>query len=343
MKILFAGTLLMCLLTGPGVSGREPIAGKEPQMAAAPDGTVALAYGSDTKIYVAVSKDRGQTFSAPVLVAEPKVLQLNRHRGPRVAVAGNALVVNAVADGDLMSWRSVDGGKTWSKGVRVDSVPTAAREGLHTLASDGHGNLFAAWLDLRKAGTQLYGAWSRDGGATWQRDQLLYASPDGTICTCCAPATVFDERGGVDLMFRNAVGGSRDLWAMHSSDRETFGKPEKLGTGTWKINACPMDGGGIAREAAKTITAWRREEDIFVDEPGKPEQNLGPGKDVAIAASKDRFYAVWVTGGELEASNGGRPEAIAKDAAFPSVIALPDGGFLAAWESAGTIGLRRLP
>ena len=317
--------------------------GREPQLAAG-EGLVAMAYGSDINIYVATSKDQGKTFAAPVLVAAPKVLQLTRHRGPRIAVAGNALIVNAVADGDLMSWRSVDGGKTWSKGVRVDSVPTAAREGLHTLTSDGQGNLFAAWLDLRKAGTQLYGAWSRDGGVTWQKDAMIYESPDGAICTCCAPSAVFDEKGGVDLMFRNAVGGSRDLWVMHSHDRETFGKPEKLGAGTWKINACPMDGGGIARDGAKTITAWRREEDIYVDEPGKPEQKLGAGKDVAIAAAKDRVCALWVNAGGLESWNGtGNPEVIAKDAAVPAVVALPGGGFLAAWEANGSIGVRRLP
>lgn len=319
------------------------MAGKEPQLAAGP-GMVALAYGSETRIYVVTSKDQGQSFSAPVLVAEAKVLQLTRHRGPRVAIAGNALVVNAVADGDLMSWRSVDAGKTWSKGVRVDSVATAAREGLHTLASDGQGNLFAAWLDLRKAGTQLYGAWSRDGGVTWQKDALLYESPDGTICTCCAPSAVFDEKGGVDLMFRNALGGSRDLWVMHSHDRETFGKPVKLGAGTWKINACPMDGGGIARDGAKTITAWRREEDIYVDEPGKPELKVGTGKDVAIAAGQGRVYTLWVTSNGLETWNGsGKREVIAKEAAFPSVVALPGGGFLAAWEAGGSIGMKRLP
>jgi hypothetical protein len=319
------------------------ISGREPQLAAAPDIT-ALAYGSENRIYVATSKDRGRTFGAPVLVAEPKVLQLTRHRGPRIGVAGKALVVNAVADGDLMSWRSVDGGKTWSKGVRIDSVPAAAREGLHTLASDGQGNLFAAWLDLRKGGTQLYGAWSRDGGATWLPDTPIYESPDGAICTCCAPSAVFDERGGVDLMFRNAVGGSRDLWVMHSNDGHGFGAPRKLGMGTWKINACPMDGGGIAREGGKTITAWRREEDIYVDEPGSPEMKVGSGKDVAIAGARDRVYALWIAGGALQAwSNSGHTEVLAKEAAFPSLVALPGGGFLAAWEAGGSIQTRLLP
>jgi hypothetical protein len=105
-----------------------------------------------------------------------------------------------------------------------------------------------------------------------------------------------------------------------------------------------MDGGGIARDGAKTITAWRREGDIFVDEPGKTEQKLGTGKDVAIAARGNRVYALWVGANGLEAwSESGKTETIAKQAAFPSVVALPSGGFLAAWEAGGTVAWRRLP
>jgi hypothetical protein len=105
-----------------------------------------------------------------------------------------------------------------------------------------------------------------------------------------------------------------------------------------------MDGGGIARDGAKTITAWRREEDIYVDEPGKAEQKIGTGKDVAIAAGRDRVWALWVSKDGLEAWSGsGQPLSLAKAAAFPSVIALPEGGFLAAWEAGGSIALKRLP
>ncbi len=105
-----------------------------------------------------------------------------------------------------------------------------------------------------------------------------------------------------------------------------------------------MDGGGIVRDGAKTVTAWRREEDIYVDEPGKAEQKVGTGKDVAIAARGDRVYALWVSGADgFEAWNeSGMPETIAKAAAFPSVVALPGGGFLAAWEAGGTVRVEAL-
>src|SRR5580704_3475678 len=157
---------------------------REPQMAASQK-LVAMAFGAGSAVYVATSTDSGETFSKPVKVAEAAVLPLNRHRGPRIAIVGDAIVVTAVADGELLAWRSADSGKTWSKGVRVSDVPAAAREGLHTLASDGHGILFAAWLDLRREGTRLYGSWSADAGATWSKNVLVYESPDGAICQCC--------------------------------------------------------------------------------------------------------------------------------------------------------------
>jgi hypothetical protein len=330
---------------------------REPQLAASPK-LVAMAFGSGSAVYVATSTDRGETFSKPVKVAESPVLPLSRHRGPRIAISGDAIVVTAVmgqteaksehshglpSDGDLFAWRSVDSGKTWSKAVRVNDVPAAAREGLHTLASDGHATLFAAWLDLRREGTRLYGAWSNDSGATWSKNVLVYESPDGTICQCCHPSAAFDNSGGLDVMWRNCLGGSRDFYLLHAGASRQFGNPQKLGNGTWKINACPMDGGGIAHEGARAVTAWRREEELFLDEPGQQEQKLGEGKDVTLAASHDRVAAVWVKDSQLHAWIDGKAEVLAPQAAFPNLVALPGGGFLAAWEENGAIETRRLP
>ena len=194
-----------------------------PQLAASSK-LVALAFGAGNSVYVATSKDEGSSFSTPVKVAEAGVLPLSRHRGPRVAVMGRTIVVTAVkgdtlatgphahglaSDGNLIAWRSTDGGASWSKGVRINDVADAAREGLHTLASDGKGTLFAAWLDLRGDGTQLYGAFSHDAGTTWSKNQMLYKSPSGTICQCCHPSASFAKDGTLDVMWRNCLDGAR--------------------------------------------------------------------------------------------------------------------------------------
>src|ERR1041385_3244473 len=106
----------------PGIPNRQP------QLAAG-YGMVALTFAAGPSIYFAASKDGGASFSAPQRVAEVKILATGRHRGPRVAILKDAIVITAVAgektggepshglpaDGDLIAWRSLDRGKTWSR------------------------------------------------------------------------------------------------------------------------------------------------------------------------------------------------------------------------------------
>ena len=132
----------------------------------------------------------------------------------------------------------------------INDAPGAPTEGLHSLAADAKGDLFAAWLDKRGGhGTKLYGARSTDGGVTWSKNVMIYDSPEGTICECCHPSVAIDAAGQILVMWRNWLGGSRDMYLTRSRDGVAFSKPEKLGTGTWPLNACPMDGGGIGNFA----------------------------------------------------------------------------------------------
>ncbi|HUO10688.1 MAG TPA: sialidase family protein [Phycisphaerae bacterium] len=333
------------------------VAYREPQLAASRN-LVALAFGSGNSIFVSTSKDSGQKFSPPVKVYEGGILPLSRHRGPRVVISRGTIIVTAVvgrtaeqglhahgmaSDGDLIAWRSTDGGKTWRGGVRINDVPAAAREGLHTLAADGHGKLFSAWLDLRAKGTRLYGAHSNDSGATWSPNILIYASPDGTICQCCHPSAAFAQTGELAVMWRNCLGGSRDLYLAESKDGQHFGTPQKLGHGTWMINACPMDGGGLAFDGNRITTAWRRDQSIYLDEPGSLEEKLGEGKDVAVAAAHGRIHVAWIDNARLETWSSGKVSTLSDGASFPNLAPLPGGEVLAAWEKDGGISLERLP
>lgn len=330
---------------------------REPQLAAA-QGLTAVAFGAGSSLYVATSTDGGLSFAKPVKVAGAPVVPLTRHRGPRIAISGGAIVVTAVtgqteaagphshglpSDGDLLAWRSLDRGITWSRPVRVNDVPAAPREGLHTLAADGRGNLFAAWLDQRDPrGTRLYGAWSFDSGANWTKNVEVYASPDGTICQCCHPTAVFDATGGLDVMWRNVLDGCRDLYLIRADAAHRFGKPEKLGLGTWKINACPMDGGAVIQAGGKMVTAWRRMDEVFIAELDRPEKKIGEGKDVTLAGSGDQVFAAWIKGTQLILWTSGKQTTVSEEAAFPNLTALPGGGALLAWEEKGGISFQRL-
>jgi hypothetical protein len=331
---------------------------RSPQMAAG-GSMVALTFGAGNGIYFSSSHDNGETFSAPVKVTEGGVVPLSRHRGPHIALSGNTIVISAIAgrkvadgphahglpaDGDLFVWRSTDGGKSWSKGTVVNDSPGAPTEGLHSLAADTKGSLFVAWLDQRTGmGTQLYGARSTDAGSTWSSNVLIYQSPEGTICQCCSPSAAIDASGRILVMWRNCLAGARDMYLVRSRDGLEFSTPEKLGTGTWQLNACPMDGGGLAVTAGRLLTAWRRGENVFFAVPGQPETQAGVGKDVALALSGGRTYLIWSNGGKIQSWIDGKVGTLSLDGAFPALTSLPRGGVLAAWEENGGIRTRRLP
>jgi hypothetical protein len=348
--------LAMTVNLGPMASDAPA---REPQMAVN-GSVVALAFGAGKSIYVSTSNDAGRTFSEPKKIAEAEVIPLTRHRGPRIALSGHTIVITAVAgqtqaegqhahglpsDGDLIAWHSNDLGKTWSKGVVVNDAPGAPTEGLHALAVNTKGNLFAAWLDKRSGhGTKLYGARSTDGGLTWSKNVMIYQSPEGTICECCHPSVAIDPNGQILVMWRNWLAGARDMYLTRSRDGVSFSKPEKLGTGTWQLNACPMDGGGLVISQNRAVTAWRRDHQIFLDTAGEAEVGIGEGVDVAITAAPTGVYAIWSTPTGIRALLPGKKEpiALAPKGTFPSIVAIPNRRALAAWEVDGTIRIQDL-
>jgi hypothetical protein len=280
------------------------------------------------------------------------MLMLGRHRGPRVGATKDAVTITAIAgkrgggqDGDLLSWRSTDRGTTWSQPVVLNDVKDAAREGLHGLAA-GPGNvLFAVWLDLRKdesseRGTKLYGTISRDGGKTWEKNQRIYASPEGTICQCCHPSVAIDSKGFLYVMWRNALKGSRDLYYTASMDGgKTFAPAQKLGHGTWTLDACPMDGGEMTSVSTGQIhSVWRRQSEVYAAIPGKEEELLGKGRNPVIAYGRHGRYVAWDDNESKQAVFLGpgmsKPTPLGMQSQFVDLVTSSGGKVVAAWEEA---------
>lgn len=319
---------------------------RQPQVAVDQLRTV-ITFGAGNAIYLASSRDRGKTFEKPVKVAEPGVISLGRHRGPRVSLTSTAVVVSAVAgetgrgaDGDVVAWRSTDGGASWSEGVRVNDVKGSAREGLHSMAARGQ-VVFAAWLDLRSKGTKIFGSVSRDEGKTWSKNVLVYESPGGSVCECCHPSVAIDGEGHLYVMFRNSLGGSRDLYVARSVDTgKSFSAATKLGSGTWEINACPMDGGGLTTDGeGRLLTIWRRGKEVIFASDDRNEKVLGPGKDPSIAVGAQGVYFAWTSqdGIQLKRSQGSELVMLDTDGGYAQLAATPDGKVFAVWERQGAI------
>jgi hypothetical protein len=314
-----------------GAAGTAPAAefphAAQPQLAANAAGCVWLAFGRDKEILVARSDDAGATFAPPVRVAALPSLMLGRRRGPRLVAHGNRITVTAMA-GDFFAFHSADAGQTWTGPVRINDEPRSAREGLNGLAVAPDGRLFATWLDLRGERTQLYAAESTDGGATWSANRLVYRAPAGnTVCECCHPTALFNDHGDLFVLWRNALAGARDMWsATRPAGVGAFGPPEKIGTGTWFLKACPMDGGAAFVERDAFATVWQRYGAIFFARPGTTETRLTTGTQPVAAITAARSVVVWQQGADLWTASLGAssaPRLFAPKARFASLIAIP--------------------
>lgn len=328
-------------VTTPGLRGAI-----QPQVAMTAGGKVFVVFGKGASIYCASSTGGELKFHAPVPVASLPKLALGMRRGPRVAATDQIAVVSAIshADGNLYSWTSADAGGSWSAAVRINSATNAAREGLHGMAGDGKGNVHAVWLDLRNGPTELWGAASSDGGRTWAENRQIYRSPDGHICECCHPSVAVDGQGRVWAMWRNWLDGARDMFAAVSEDGgRTFSPGRKLGSGTWALKGCPMDGGSLAFQAdGNLVSVWRREQSLFIaDERGETilsGQGLHP---VASAGRGGPFY-LWHQGSKLMLKRAaGEAEVFAESGVYASVASSPGRAPVVVWE-ATQAGTRRI-
>jgi hypothetical protein len=163
------------------------------------------------------------------------------------------------------------------------------------------------------------------------------------VCQCCQPQVTFGPAGGLHVMWRNNLSGNRDMYVVNSKDNgRTFDRPTKLGLGTWPLDACPMDGGGLAADRdGQVVTIWRRDKQLFRCTPGQPELSLGEGAQGWAATGPDGVYLTWTTGrmGRVLALTPGSdsPIELATRGSHAVVSASSNGKgpVIAAWEHAG--------
>jgi hypothetical protein len=322
---------------------------RQPQLAATGT-TVYVACGTSTSILIARSEDAGRTFGSATTVATVPGLSLGNHRGPRIVALGDTLVLSAIVgeaggggrhtsqghqpaqDVDLLAWRSIDRGRTWSAPVKVNDVAASAREGLHAMAGYDT-TVAAAWLDLRENGTTLVVAVSKDGGAHWGPNVVAYRSPSGSICQCCHPSLATDWTGRIVAMFRNAVDGARDMYVIGSRDGRTWTGGEKLGQGTWALKSCPMDGGAIAYDHhGNAVSTWRRDQTVYLAWAGAAEVAIGAGVNPTLAITSDGPLVAWNgTEGLMVKKPDATASLVDAQGKFAALISTP-GGVVLAYE-----------
>jgi hypothetical protein len=85
------------------------------------------------------------------------------------------------------------------------------------------------------------------------------------------------------------LNGSRDLYVIKSDNGgQTFSDAQKMGLNTWKLNGCPMDGGGVRIAPSKLVqTTWQRKGDIYYAKAGDPEIFIARGRTCSIAGNAE--------------------------------------------------------
>ena len=341
MTYLFSLLALLVTLMPRPANGQKQIGvGIHPAVATDPAGGVHVVYGRGNAIFYVTSAD-GETFTAPVRIDSLAGLHLGASRGPQIAATAQSVVITAIDKlGNVWAYSLNRAAGHWQQRVRITDLPDVAKEGFVALTGSENNVYSAVWLDLRgDKHNKIVGARSVDGGRTWSANQVIYQSPDGTVCECCQLSVV--SRGPhVALMFRNFLNGSRDMYLLKSSDNgQTFGKAEKIGEGTWKLNACPMDGGGLWMASDGTIaTVWRRQNAVFTARPGQAETEIATGKQAKIISTASGNYVVFQQDGQVMAILPGQsqPKAIGAGA-YPKLTLLPHNRILCFWEQNGAV------
>jgi hypothetical protein len=260
-----------------GVEGRANLT----PWIAAEGRNVAVAWGATaagkTDVFVAVSRDGGSSFGAPVRVnAAEGTARLGGELPPRVAVTADAIVVLWTSRGASTSIeiaRSSDGGRTFSPGTSLQAAGAAGDRGWPSLSIGSDGVAHAFWLDHRglaaardggkpaagkPVGQHGAGHETHDGAALAQKSAIYHASFGRTasaersiapgVCYCCKTATATGAGGRVDAAWRHVYPGNiRDIAFASSSDGgQTFSAPSRVSEDGWQIAGCPDDGPAMA-------------------------------------------------------------------------------------------------
>lgn len=319
--------------------------GHQPQIAVDTEGVTRVVYGQGDKILCATSRDDGVTFSEPVTVGVVGGMHLGMTRGPQIASSsGHSFITAMDKKGNIHSFKLDHGTDKWAEATAVNDLTGSAPEGLMSIAADKKDNFYAVWLDVRqdKKNKIVLSSISGDANA-WTKNRVIYQSPDSTVCECCRPSVAVED-AQVNLMFRNWLNGSRDLYLASSDDKGlTFSQPEKLGEGTWKLQGCPMDGGGVTIDDKSAVhTAWQRDGAIFYAQPGEKEVQIGKGRNCSISGKTTPVLS-WKDGTELKVQvlTADNYTAVGEGTALQTAE-LADRKILCVWEKDGEILFKKI-
>jgi hypothetical protein len=290
--------------------------------AALPDGSVVVAW-EDTRlctgqIMVARSDDGGASFGPPVRVAP-----WNRpQHAPSLAVLPDGTLAVAWQEvlgegsGEIRVATSADRGDTWAHRVRVDPEHSVDAH-VPSLAADAEtGALHLAFVDSRDGNRRVFHARSDDGGQAWRRPVRIDPrdrdplQPDPTLTNEWSPRLV--------------AHGGRVVVAYTHRER-----PDPAEQPSWDAHVTESLDGGARWDTPRRL------------DPGGAPERIAADPALALDASGGWQLAFSTYRGAKADSDIALASAAApglafapepRDAWWPALAALPDGGVALAWQ-----------
>lgn len=266
----------------------------QPQVAVGTDGSVQVVGvtpddgGSDV-VYCRRGADG--TFSALRTVNDqPKSATcIGTIRGARLALGRGGI--------PHVAWNGRDGKAFWysrdfaparnllATGDGVDGGGAVAADGAGRVAIVFHHQAGAA----KDEGRQVASVTSDDDGVTLSAARPMTLPAVG-VCGCCSLAADLDGTGRIELLFRNAAKGSRDLWFVGGDGRSRV-------LGPWTVQSCPMSSAAIVHHGTATYFAWEQQGQVWWCQAGRTAVSAGLGKYPALAVdAAGTVIIAWAAG-----------------------------------------------
>jgi len=189
-----------CATEPDRVSGVLSHKGKEPTVAVASNGTIAIAYGYQDSLYYQQSTDGGATFGEPQIVGSLNNLPLVMGSGPQICVTNDMTTIIAPGNGgSLYAWTRGSNDTTWKGPNQINDIDGSAAESLVASTFVDESTVIAVWIDTRPmAADSAMGHAGHEDSA---------AKPTaGEMSDKLVKSKYPDENGTLRWVVRNAVG-----------------------------------------------------------------------------------------------------------------------------------------
>jgi hypothetical protein len=234
---------------------------------------------------------------------------------------------------DIYFAKSADGGKSFTKNVRINDDRGVAYQGNPAIAVDRDGTLYVVWSDNRTGGEDddIFFTMSRNKGGSFTRNMKL--NDDAPKGPQSHPTIGIDGKGRVYVAWEDFRNGQPDIYFTRSLDGgKSFAANRRVNDDP---GAAPQISPSIAFAGGdQVLIAWSdfRHSSVTLPPPS-PATGEQYRWELARTGNSDIYYARSGDGG-LTFSPSRRINDDAGEAtqAFPSLTANADGQVALAWE-----------